>query len=383
MIISLNGAFVQRSFVFLSMGTALVLILVGLLFITRVGSVMSSHNVGKLTATLSNQIISKALATEIPYLSGKEGEKNGSLSLSGTAFNLLTGINPGDPRTLLSQGLPGFSLFDTSILVAEKDAGIEDIPVESTPPPEAFKNDSAVPANTAEKQTEETFSTNGKKVIFIYNTHNRESWLSVTPEAKNNPDLAMNSKQNVTMISKRLATSLEKNGIGSQVSTVDIYSRLQQKKMSYTLSYAESLNTVKDVMARNKDLSYFIDIHRDSLPRKNTTITINGVNYARVSFVVGMRNKNWTQNEQFALQIHNVLKGKYPGLSKGIYGKNSGNAEYNQSISNNSILIEVGGPENTPEECMRTADLLAEALSKVYWDAEKVNGKNSGNAKSS
>ena len=96
-----------------------------------------------------------------------------------------------------------------------------------------------------------------------------------------------------------------------------------------------------------------------------------------------MRNKHWTQNEQFALQIHNGLKSKYPGLSKGIYGKNSGNAEYNQSISNHSILIEVGGPENTPEECMRTADVLAEALSKVYWDAEKVNGKNSGNAKSS
>lgn len=386
MVISLNGALVQRSFVLLSLGTALVLIVVGLLFITRAGTALSSQNVGRLTATLSDQMISNALATEIPYLTEKkDGTKNGT-SLTGTVFSLLTGINPDDPRTFLNKELPGFALFDTSVLVAGNNVGIGDIPIESTPPPEVFNNNPnppQVPAAAPPAQTEQSFSTNGKKVVFIYNTHNHESWVSVTPAAKGNMDLAMNADTNVTMLSKELAKKLDASGIGSQVSTTDFFNLLQQKHLSYSLSYAESLKTVKEVMSTNRNLSYFIDIHRDSLPRKNTTITINGVNYAQIYFIIGMRNKNWMQNEQFALQIHNDLKKNFPGLSKGIYGKNSGNAEYNQSVSPNAILIEVGGPENTPEECMRTIDLFAKSLAKVYWDAEKVNGNKQGNAKSS
>lgn len=383
MVISLNGAFVQRSFVLLSLGTALILILVGLLFITNVGTVISSQNIRKMTVSLSDQMISHALAQEIPYLSAKEGENKEEISIAGTAFNLLTGIDPKDPRTLLGRELPGFALFDTNVLVAGKDVGIGDLPVETTPPMEAIQNQPEIDSTNEESTAEETFNTNGKKVVFIYNTHNRESWISEVPEAKKNVDLAFHPTKNMTLVSEHFAKRLEKNGIGAQVSKVDIFSKLQQKKLSYSLSYSESMKTVKEVMARNKDLTYFVDIHRDSLPRKNTTINIDGVDYARVYFIIGMRNKNWMKNEQFALQIHNELKKKLPGLSKGIYGKNSGNAEYNQSVSPNSILIEIGGPENTLEECKRTADVLAEAFSKVFWEAEKVNGNKPGEMKRS
>ncbi|HBI04964.1 MAG TPA: stage II sporulation protein P [Paenibacillaceae bacterium] len=383
MVISLNGAFVQRSFVLLSLGTALILILVGLLFITKVGTVISSQNIRKMTVSLSDQMISHALAQEIPYLTAKEGDKDDEISLTGTMFNLLTGIDPKDPRTLLGRELPGFSLFDTNVLVAGKDVGIGDLPVETTPPVEALQNQPVNEQTKVENPVEETFNTNGKKVVFIYNTHNRESWISEVPEASKNVDLAFHPTKNMTLVSDHFARELEKNGIGAQVSKVDIFSKLQQKKLSYSLSYSESRKTVQEVMARNKDLTYFVDIHRDSLPRKNTTIHIDGVDYARVYFIIGMRNKNWTKNEQFALQIHNELKKKLPGLSKGIYGKNSGNAEYNQSVSPNSILIEIGGPENTLEECQRTADVLAEAFSKVFWEAEKVNSNKPGDMKRS
>lgn len=383
MVISLNGAFVQRSFVFLSIGTALTLILLGLLFVTKVGTIISSQNIRKITVSLSDQMISHALAQEIPYLSAKEGNSDQQISLKATAFNLLTGIDPKDPRTLLGRELPGFALFDTNVLVAAHDVGIKDLPVETTPPMEAFQNQSVVETESEETPAEATFSTNGKKVVFIYNTHNRESWVSEVPAAKKNVDLAFHPTRNMTLVSEHFAKTLEKNGIGAMVSKVDFFSKLQQKKLSYSLSYAESMKTVKEVMARNKDLTYFVDIHRDSLPRKYTTININGIDYARVYFIIGMRNKNWMQNERFALQIHNELKKMMPGLSKGIYGKNSGNAEYNQSVSPNSILIEIGGPENTLEECQRTAEVLAEAFSKVFWEAEKVNGKNQSEKKRS
>ncbi|MNY46962.1 Stage II sporulation protein P (SpoIIP) [compost metagenome] len=92
-------------------------------------------------------------------------------------------------------------------------------------------------------------------------------------------------------------------------------------------------------------------------------------------FIIGGKNPNWKKNEEFASKIHQVLEEKHPGVSKGIHAKEAseGNGLYNQNISPNSILIEVGGPYNTLEECYRTTDWLAEAISEVILNAKKVD----------
>jgi len=37
-----------------------------------------------------------------------------------------------------------------------------------------------------------------------------------------------------------------------------------------------------------------------------------------------------------------------------------------------ALTVEVGGVENTLEECYRTAELFADVIADVYWDAVKV-----------
>ena len=88
-----------------------------------------------------------------------------------------------------------------------------------------------------------------------------------------------------------------------------------------------------------------------------------------------MPNKNWKKNEAFANQLQEALDKKYPGIAKGIYGKTTanGNGEYNQSIAADSVLIEVGGVDNTLQESYRTVDALADVISDLYWKDEKVN----------
>jgi stage II sporulation protein P len=49
------------------------------------------------------------------------------------------------------------------------------------------------------------------------------------------------------------------------------------------------------------------------------------------------------------------------------------NSIYNQNLSENALLIEFGGVDNTFEELNRSADALADAFSELYWQAEKVN----------
>ncbi|MEW9106043.1 stage II sporulation protein P [Paenibacillus sp.] len=89
-------------------------------------------------------------------------------------------------------------------------------------------------------------------------------------------------------------------------------------------------------------------------------------------------NPNWKKNEQFANEIHERLEKNYPGISRGIFGKTAlqGNGEYNQSLSPNSVVIEIGGIDNTLEELYRTADVLADFIADIVHkkkDAKPVN----------
>lgn len=55
-------------------------------------------------------------------------------------------------------------------------------------------------------------------------------------------------------------------------------------------------------------------------------------------------------------------------------GFQTGNGVYNQDLSGQAILIEVGGVDNTEEELNRSIDVLAKAFGEYFWQAEKVNG---------
>jgi stage II sporulation protein P len=129
------------------------------------------------------------------------------------------------------------------------------------------------------------------------------------------------------------------------------------------------------VFATNPNLQYIFDIHRDAGKRSDTTMTLNGKAYAQIFFIVGKKNPNWQQNEAFARSIDKMLKEQYPGLSRGILDKSShmGNGEYNQSLSPQSILMEIGGPYNTLDECYRTADLFVKIVKEMIKKNTKVN----------
>ncbi len=172
-------------------------------------------------------------------------------------------------------------------------------------------------------------TTGGSKVVFIYHSHNRESWYPVLTDKSKDPN---SSTKNITLVGKRLAQKLEEEGIGAQHSDTDYPTAI--KNYRWELSYKYSMKTVKEAIASSKDLKFFFDLHRDSQRRKYTTVEIDGKSYAQVYFIIGHRNPDWEKNEAFATKIHEELDKKYPGISRGIWGKTaaSGNAEYNQSL---------------------------------------------------
>ncbi|MGO4372579.1 stage II sporulation protein P, partial [Paenibacillus sp. MCAF20] len=216
-------------------------------------------------------------------------------------------------------------------------------------------------------------TTGGEDVVFIYHSHNRESWFPELTEKMKDPN---STTTNITLVGKRLADKLEEEGVGALHSKTDYPTAI--KDYRWELSYKYSMKTVKEAIASSKKLKFFFDLHRDSQKRKYTTIDIKGKSYAQVYFIIGHKNPNWKENEEFATQIHEELEKKYPGISRGIWGKTAatGNGEYNQSLASDSVLIEIGGVDNTLEESYRTADALAEVIGEIYWEDAKVTAPN-------
>ncbi|WP_042354998.1 stage II sporulation protein P [Bacillus rubiinfantis] len=304
-------------------------------------------------------------------------------TLTNIVFKLASNINLDDPRSLLGRELPGFFQFDGQILVAGEGTNYTNMPMESAPPIKIMKAEREAALQNLEdleKTSDQQSSpvpkqTTGKrKVVYLYFTHNRESYLPYL-KGVTNPDLAQHSKINVTNIGDQLKSSLENRGIGTYVDRTDIQGNLNKKGWKFARSYQESRTVVEAAMSSNRDLHYFIDIHRDSQRKQVTTAEINGKKYAKLAFIIGGKNPNYEKNVRLAKELHDRLQSKYKGLSRGIMVKQDpgSNGIYNQNLSSNSILIEFGGVDNTFEELNRSADALADVFSDYYWQAEKVN----------
>ena len=342
---------------------------------------LMSSSVNQAATNVNGELLYQLMGWENHHFLSGEQDWTATPKLTNLVFKLSSNINLNDPRSLLGRELPGFYEFDGKILVAGEGTNYTNMPIESAPPIEIMKAEreaSLVNLEGLDKPEDENSlpapgqTTGSREVVYLYFTHNRESYLPYL-KGVTNPNLAYHSKINVTKIGDHLKTSLEDRGIGTYLDKTDVQAILNKKGLKYPNSYQESRSVVQTAMASDRDLQYFIDIHRDANRKGKSTVTINGKSYAKLAFIIGGKNPNHEKNEKLATELHKSLEKKYKGLSRGVFVKLSGNAVYNQNLSNNAILIEFGGVDNTFDELNRSADALADVFSEFYWQAEKVN----------
>ena len=198
-----------------------------------------------------------------------------------------------------------------------------------------------------------------KPIIYLYNTHQLENYSS------ENLDI-YGITPNVLMASYVLRENLNKLELATIVEEANMSEILSQNDWNYSYSYRASRSLIEAKKKVYPSIQYYIDIHRDSVSKNYTTSTIQGKNYAKVLFVIGLDHDNWEANNNLATNLDHIIAKYYPGLSRGIMQKQGQNVNgiYNQDLSSNCILIEVGGVENTIEEVYNTMNALADILSK-------------------
>ena len=196
--------------------------------------------------------------------------------------------------------------------------------------------------------------------IYLYNSHDTE-------EYKPSSFAEYSVMPTVKLSDYVLKEKLEDNGFSVIIEEQSISSIRSSLGLNYAGSYQASRSLMEQAKEKYPSLIYFIDLHRDSLSHDKTTLTYNDKNYAKVMFLVGLENPNYVGNLDFSTKISELVNTKVPGLSKGIYEKEGEgvNGVYNQDFSNRTILIEVGGPENTIDEVYETLLILSDVLTEV------------------
>ncbi len=194
-------------------------------------------------------------------------------------------------------------------------------------------------------------------IVYIYNSHQLENYNS------SNLDI-YGITPNVLMASYLLKEKLNSKGVSTIVEDSNLTEFLAINGWNHASSYKASRIFILDKKNKYSSLRYFIDIHRDSVGKSSTTTSIDGKDYAKVLFVVGLEHDNYKANLKTAEDINDLVNKYYPSLSKGILKKEGAGVDgiYNQDISPNSILIEVGGVDNNIDEVLNTVEAISNVI---------------------
>ncbi|MFK3940014.1 stage II sporulation protein P [Alkalihalobacillus sp. NPDC078783] len=380
--IKVNRTSIKQLIIACVLGVISLFILISLL--TSIGQArgVTSDNIHEWSVGLVGEQLLQVMGMENSHFADMlpEGEKH--MQLAPLAFHVMTSLNPEDPRSFLGRELPGFTVFDSQIYIAGEGTDYTTLSHESSPPIDVQLAERDAKEESLEKviqlekeaeeakrkQTESEQTTGDKNVVYLINTHDTESFL---PELTSKE--AFNKKVNITQTNEKLKQELEKHGIGTVKEKRSVQESLHQKGWNYNRSYEAARIFLEEAVAGPEEFELFFDLHRDSVGRDKTTAMINGVEYARVVLVVGGNNPDAELNTRMAEELNSLLEKKYPGLSRGVLYKEGArtNGVFNQDLSPNMMLVEVGGVENTLEETYHSAEALADVISEYYWNQQK------------
>lgn len=223
------------------------------------------------------------------------------------------------------------------------------------------KDDPIITKPVIQENKEPNESKNSPPVVYIYNTHQGEKYSS---------SKEINLNYSVLDASNYLKERLKSYNINSIVEKGSIQDVLNANNWKYASSYRVSRMYLEQAKKKTESLTYFVDLHRDSVNKSVSTVEIKGKKYAKVMLLLGLENENYKENEKVITKLNDWLNTNYKGISRGIYKKEGKgvNGVYNQDFSSNCILIEVGGEENTYEEVENTIDVIAEMIN--FWVGE-------------
>lgn len=185
----------------------------------------------------------------------------------------------------------------------------------------------------------------GKK-IYIYNTHQNEEYAD---------------SGTVVDAAAILANLLQEQGHTVVLETNDFIAYGKANNMDYNQSYKISYNFLNDALVNYGGFDFIIDLHRDAIPKEASYIEVDGKRYAKMMMVVGGLSSNATAITQNSSTLNDIINNQLHGIMRSMMVRE---AYYNQSVSPNMVLIELGGNVNSFEEVKNSLPVLAQGITE-------------------
>ncbi|HWR24111.1 MAG TPA: stage II sporulation protein P [Feifaniaceae bacterium] len=204
--------------------------------------------------------------------------------------------------------------------------------------------------------------------ILIYHTHATEAYA----EAEDNDWRTQDQSENIIAVGELLAKILREQ-YGCNV----IHDKTNHEPPVLATSYSRSEVTMKRYKQTYPSLTLFIDVHRDA--GAGLATEIGGERVARMMFVVGTGEgatgkgykemPDFESNYALALAVTNKLAEIDNELPRNIRVKVG---RYNQHVSNQCLLLEVGDNKNTLQEALNAVPYFAQALMEVVGNGAPI-----------
>ncbi|HEY8531186.1 MAG TPA: stage II sporulation protein P, partial [Limnochorda sp.] len=214
-------------------------------------------------------------------------------------------------------------------------------------PPGEHRGGAEVPAPSGPGETPPSSRARLPEVL-IYHTHGTENYAPEPAHAPGRPG-------QITEVGRALAEALNAAGIRT------LHTTQLHDYPDWERSYANSRETVRQVLAANDGIRAVIDVHRDALPEVDdprvALVDLGGKPTARILFVVGdLSNANTEENLAFAEAVRAKLDQLYPGVSRGVRIQHD---DYNGNLHPNALQVFIGEYRHTTaEQAIRAAELL-------------------------
>jgi len=200
----------------------------------------------------------------------------------------------------------------------------------------------------------------GSRAVAIYHTHSDESYIP-----GDNSD-SIPAKGGVLDVGTSLAQALKEKGIKA------IHS-LTPHDPHDAGAYDRSRRTAVQLL-KDRPQALF-DVHRDAGPAEPYLEEVSGQTVTKAMIVVGRTNPKYNANLDFARRLMSAVNSKYPGLVKGIF---MGKADFNQDLSDRSLLLEMGTEKTPKEAAERGAALIGSVVPSLLGAAGGPSGRASG-----
>ena len=184
--------------------------------------------------------------------------------------------------------------------------------------------------------------------IGLYMTHNDESYL--TGDGYD----SIYGAGGIHDIAKLLKSNLETKGCNV---ILDETLHIPHDTKAYSRSETTAIKLLE-----NNNVSFIYDIHRDGASRKTYVTKVNNEDFCKVRIVVGKANTNYEEVKNYALYIVSVSKDIHPMLFLDIY---LANGNYNQYLTNYSLLFEMGSHLVEKELVEKTVPKLADVIAQT------------------